>query len=262
MGIVADKLKIFEAKVAEVANLRVQLHSRKWAGRAPQLFPRLLEMILVQVEIAESMDEFSGGQPANLRDHHRQERIAGDIEGHSEKEVGASLIELTTQLSILNMELEKSMTGRQCHSVNFRRIPGSHNQPPAVGLGLDLLDHPIDLVDPLILRATPVAPLRAIDPAELAILIRPFVPNRNSVLPQVANVGLAAQKPEQLVNDRPEVELLRGQERKSRTSGAKFKTRLRANNLKSAGAGAISSRSSFFEQKSKEILICLHAFLA
>ena len=43
--------------------------------------------------------------------------------------------------------------------------------------------------------ASPIAPLRAIDAAEVAVFIGPFVPDRDAVLVQVTNVGVTAQKP-------------------------------------------------------------------
>jgi hypothetical protein len=51
-------------------------------------------------------------------------------------------------------------------------------------------------------RRRPRAPLRSIDRAEIAILVGPFVPDRNAVVFQIFDVGVAFEKPEQFVDDR------------------------------------------------------------
>ena len=64
-------------------------------------------------------------------------------------------------------------------------------------------------------RPFPVAPLLAVDRAELAALVRPFVPDPDPVLLQPGDVGLAAQEPEQFDDYRAQVELLGGQKREA-----------------------------------------------
>ena len=59
------------------------------------------------------------------------------------------------------------------------------------------------------------------------------------MLVQITNVGVAAQKPEQLVNDRLEMQLLRCQQRKTFTQ---IEPRLRAENGDRSRAGAIDAR--------------------
>ena len=55
----------------------------------------------------------------------------------------------------------------------------------------------------------------AVDGTQIAVGIGPFVPDRHAVVAQVAHIGVAGKKPEQLVNDRLGVNLLRGQQRKA-----------------------------------------------
>ena len=72
MRIVVEQLKIFEAKVFDILHCRIQSHCRERPAFAGQLFARLVEMIQVKMEIAESVDEFAGSQPADLRHHQGQ----------------------------------------------------------------------------------------------------------------------------------------------------------------------------------------------
>ena len=59
----------------------------------------------------------------------------------------------------------------------------------------------------------------AVDRAEIAVRVGPFVPDRDPVLLQPADVRVAPEKPQQLVDHRPHVHLLRGHERKAVARG-------------------------------------------
>ena len=71
---------------------------------------------------------------------------------------------------------------------------------PAHG-GADLLDDLPDLIDMSPVRRRPAAPLDAIDRTEFAILVGPLIPYRYAVVLEVANVAVAAEKPQQLMDD-------------------------------------------------------------
>ena len=101
----------------------------------------------------------------------------------------------------------------------------------------------------------PVAPLRAIDAAEIAVRARPFVPDGHAVFAQVADIGIAREKPQQLVDDGAEVELLRGEQRKAR---AKIEARLRAEDRVGAGAGAVGFEASVVEDEAEQIVVGAH----
>src|SRR2546427_11978582 len=59
----------------------------------------------------------------------------------------------------------------------------------------------------------PVPPLLSIDRPQVAILIRPLVPDGHLIFLQVANVSLAPQKPQQFVDDGTQVQFLRREQR-------------------------------------------------
>jgi hypothetical protein len=58
-----------------------------------------------------------------------------------------------------------------------------------------------DLIDGAAVLGRPGAPLLAVDRAEIAVLVGPFVPNPHAVVVEVFDVGVAGQEPEQLMND-------------------------------------------------------------
>lgn len=115
------------------------------------------------------------------------------------------------------------MTRRQCHCVDKRYVPCRHDQSPRIRIFLDLLDDACDLVIRLPVRPLPTPPLRTVDRTQIAILIRPLVPDRDAVVLQILNVRLALQEPEKLVNDGLCMHLLRREQRKA---GSKIETHL------------------------------------
>src|SRR5207302_5589418 len=119
------------------------------------------------------------------------------------------------------------------------------------------LDDVVDLIYARAILAAPIHPLRAVDAAEIAIFVRPFIPDRDAMFTQKTYVRLAAQEPEQLVNDRFKMELLRGEERKI---FPQIEPRLRAENGNRPDARAIRARLAALEHQAEEIVVFAHAF--
>ena len=63
-------------------------------------------MIGVEMEISEGVDEFLRLQPADLGHHEGEQGVGGDIEGDSEEKIGATLVELATELAVSDLELK------------------------------------------------------------------------------------------------------------------------------------------------------------
>ena len=63
MRLVADEREVLERKREDVGHRRIEPHVRQRARRARQLQPRLLEMIEIEVRVAERVDEFAGRKP-------------------------------------------------------------------------------------------------------------------------------------------------------------------------------------------------------
>ena len=51
-------------------------------------------MVSIDMDITEAMDEVPNFQPRHLSDHMQKERIRSYIEGHSEEDICATLVEL------------------------------------------------------------------------------------------------------------------------------------------------------------------------
>jgi hypothetical protein len=104
------------------------------------------------------------------------------------------------------------MTRRQSHSIKFTRVPGANQMPPAVRGGLDLVDDLIELMNRPAFRRAPVTSLGSVDTTEVTVSIGPFIPDANAVFVEIRCIRVSANKPQQLINHGPQVNLLGRQE--------------------------------------------------
>ena len=128
MGLVVEQFEVIEGEVIDRPDLRIDLHARERKRGATQLELGLLEMIGIEMEVAKGVHKFAGFVSTDLRDHHGKECVGGDIEGNSEEEIGAALVELAAQAGFLrfrvvNVELEEEVTGGKGHFLDFGDVP-------------------------------------------------------------------------------------------------------------------------------------------
>src|SRR6266702_1910855 len=116
-------------------------------------------MIRVQMQIPERMDERARFQTADLRHHQCEQSVRGNVEGDTQKKIGAALIKLATQLTILQEKLKQRMTWRQGHPAQFANVPGAHDEAPAIGFVFDIRNDLINLVDRAAIGSSPIRPL-------------------------------------------------------------------------------------------------------
>ena len=86
---------------------------------------------------------------------------------------------------------------------------------PRIRLVPEVFQQFCQLVDPPASWADPVAPLGAVNRTQITVLVCPLVPDPDAVFIEVADIGIAVQKPEQFVDDRSEVEFLGRDRRKT-----------------------------------------------
>ena len=228
----------------------VDFHRRELEPLTGELQVRLVDVVRVQMHDVPRPDELARLQAALLGHEHGQQRVAGDVEGHAQEQVGAALRQCAGELSILDVELEQRVAGRQLHLVEISDVPGRDDESPRVRVALNLVDDVGQLVDVAPIGCRPAAPLCAVDGTEVAVALRelvivenallelakplrpllrvdvgnrqavvgevglvgPLRPDAHAVLEQVADVGVALQEPDQLDDDPVEVHLLRRDE--------------------------------------------------
>src|SRR3989442_11067802 len=250
MRLVALEREVLVLELEQLAARGVEAHAREGARRTVELLARLLEMIQIKMRVAEREDELAGLEAGDLRHHQREERVGGDVEGHAEEEIGAPLVHLAGEAAFGDVELEQRMAGRQRHLVDVGGVPGADYVAARVGAASQVVDHLRDLVDLAPVGRAPVAPLVAVDRAELAALVGPFVPDRDAALLEPFHVGVAAQEPEQLVDDGFEVQLFRRQEREARSER---EAQLPAEQRERASAGAVGLARAMVEHLRQQI---------
>src|SRR5437762_7871559 len=107
------------------------------------------------------------------------------------------------------------MTRWQRHPADLGRIPCAHDESPALWIRFDLPDDVVDLIDAHAAFAAPIAPLRTVNTAEVAVIVGPFIPDRDPVFVEITNIRIAAQEPQHLVDNRFDVQLFRREQRES-----------------------------------------------
>ena len=129
------------------------------------------------------------------------------------------------------------MARRKIHSLEVGNVPCAHNDAARVGVVLYCLNRLGNLVDEATVVVRPGTPLEAIDMSQVAILVGPLIPYSHTVFLQIFHIGVAFEKPQQLVDNRLQMQFLGG---KQRESVGEVESHLVAENAACAGAGAVA----------------------
>ena len=265
MRIVVFDGNIFVAERKNIAHVRIELQGRERARLAGKLAVYLLEVVVVNMRIAERVDEIADSEPADLRDHVREKRVACDVERHAEEQIRATLIKLTTQLSVpADIKLKQRVTRRERYFVRLCGIPSGNDEATRGGIALDFRDEIGDLVNAVareravgVFCRAEVAPLVSVNRTEVAFLASeacallgsaPFVPNRDAAFPQPRIVCVSADEPKQFLNNGARVDFFRRNERKA---FGQIETDLRTENPARSHAGAVATVFAVFENVSE-----------
>ena len=227
--LVANELEVLDLVAGDSLRLAQDAHRRQRLRGARQLQLGLLEVVEVQVNVATGPDELTRPQVRVLSNYHRQQCVAGDVEGHAQEDVGRPLVQLAVQERLPTVtrwsyiELEQQVARWQRHLVDIGWVPGSDDVSTAVWVSPDGLHDLANLVDPLILItipvervvATKVTPLMTVHWPKVTVLVGPLVPDTDTTLLEPADVRIAAQEPDQLADDAAQVELLGCEDREA-----------------------------------------------
>src|SRR6218665_2048172 len=94
---VVQPLEIFVAVVEDAVGPAPDAQLRVGVGAARQLGLHLRVVVVVDMAVATGPDELTHVQLALLGHHMGQQRVAGDVEGQAQEDVGAALVELATE---------------------------------------------------------------------------------------------------------------------------------------------------------------------
>lgn len=112
MWIVPLDDEIVESKVLNALHLPLELERREWTWRALQLLLERLNVVRIDVRIAQCVDKVPGLQISDVRNHVRQQGVAGDVEGHAETHVGRALVHLAGEVPVGDVELDEAVARR------------------------------------------------------------------------------------------------------------------------------------------------------
>ncbi len=208
------------------------------------------------MRVAQRVHELAGRELRHLRHHQREQRVGRDIEGHAQKDVRRALIELAGEPALGDVELEQAVAWRQRHAVDVGWIPGADDEAARIRIAADGLHHIGDLIDGAAVAGRPRPPLPPVDRAELTHRIRPFVPDRDAVVVEIFDVGVPREEPQQLVDNRLEVQLLG---RDQREALRQIEPHLVAEYGQRAGAGAVVLLRTVGEYPLHQLVILVHS---
>jgi hypothetical protein len=222
VALVVKHLKIFKLVVED--GIRLALDVKRGVGKwlAAELQGHLLMVVAVNVAVAAGPDEVTHIQVTLLGHHVGEQGVAGDVEGHAQKDVGTALVQLAAELGFFarvlcrrHIELKERMARHERHFVELGHVPSAHDDAAAVGVAFERVDDLLNLVNVTAIRRGPAAPLHAIHGAEVAVFASPFVPNRHVTFFEPVVVARTCQEPQQLLNDGAQVNLFGGDQREA-----------------------------------------------
>ena len=124
--------------------------------------------------------------------------------------------------------------------------------PARVRVGLEVLDELGDLVDVAAVGRRPGAPLDAVNGAEFAVGVGPFVPDGDALVLHPFHVRVAAQEPQQLHRHGLEVHPLGGDQREAL---AQVKAHLAAEHTQGAGPGPVRFVRAVVQDIAQQVFI-------
>ncbi len=94
VAFVTHEFEVFVLEVEDVRDSWVEFHVGQWKRVSRQLFPHLVEMVVVDVATTAIPNELTGFETRDMCDHHRQQRITGDVERHTEEGIGTHYVQI------------------------------------------------------------------------------------------------------------------------------------------------------------------------
>ena len=222
MALVVQHLKVFKLVVKDRSRFAFDLERGISKGRAAELQVHLFVVVAVNVAVATGPDEVAHIEIALLRHHVREPGVAGNVEGHTQKDVSTALVQLAAELGFFarvlcrcHVELKKRMAGHERHLVEFGHVPRAHNDAAAIGVALECVDDLLNLIDMAAIGLRPAAPLHTVDRTEVSIFAGPFVPNGDVTFFEPIVVARACEEPKQFLNDGAQMNLFGGHQWKA-----------------------------------------------
>ena len=205
------------AEVVDLGDAGGQLQRGQRPRRPGQLQPGLLQVVGVQVRVAQGVHELAGPQADHLGHHLGQQGVGRDVERHAR-----GTRRRTAGRAGRRADRRRRRTGTWCGTAEVpsprprrrsrpRRCAGGS---PGSSAATRTTAAIWSMCRPSGRRPGP--PLMPVDRAEFALGVGPLVPDADPALLQPAHVRRPLQEPQQLDHHRPDVHLLGGDQRETR----------------------------------------------
>src|ERR1035437_7084301 len=129
VGVVPRQCEVGFDEVVDSLAVRVDQEPGECPWRSGQLKPRLVEVVEIEVGVAQGVDQVAGLELTDLGDHHRQQRVGRDVRSETEEYVGRALVELAGESAVGNVELEHRVARLQGHVLEVGDVPGTDHMP-------------------------------------------------------------------------------------------------------------------------------------
>ena len=148
------------------------------------------------------------------------------------------------------------MARRQRHVFDFGGVPCGHDHSTGIGIVANQIHDIRNLVNRavgVVLRGRrPAAPLHAVDRPQVAVGIRPLIPDVHAMLDQPIDVAAALEEPQQFVSHALEPHPFRGDEREA---FAKVEAHLLTEQADGARASAVGFKCAFGEDATHKVFV-------
>ena len=126
MGGVSLDDDIVDLEIVDVVDGACDAKPRQRSGGAGELQAGLVDVVEIEVDIAEGDDEFARPKPDDVRKQVGEQGVARDVEREPEEGIGAALVHLAGEAIRVDVELEHDVTGLKGHEFELAGIPGAH----------------------------------------------------------------------------------------------------------------------------------------
>src|SRR3989344_4263754 len=127
-------------------------------------------MIVYHMRVAQGHYQFIRFQVGELGNDMQEKSVGSDIERHSEKHIGTSLVHMHRVFTARNEKLKYHVAGRLGHLVKLAWIQSAHNQACMIWILFYSFYNLLQLVFFFTIRFLPMPPLDSVDSPQVAFV--------------------------------------------------------------------------------------------
>ena len=242
---------VIEGVLEHRGSLR-ELQARERVRLTAQLLGHLLRVVGVDVAVPARPNEVADLKARLLGEHVGEQGVGRDVEGNAQEHVRAALVKLQRQAAVGHVQLEERVAGLERHLRQIADVPRGYHHAARIRVRLQRLEDLGNLVDVATIPGIPRTPLDAVHRAQLAVLVRPLVPDADAIVLEPGHVRRTRQEPQEFADHRLEVHALR---RDQREALRQVVAQLRPEHGTRARAGAVTLGGALAHNARQQVLV-------